>query len=133
MRQLHEDGKAGAQFGKLGGRPRKPTVSEAYAKVAEEQVENIRKALEDGLDPEVSGVKRRLETAEILRKEEEEARKREEREAERQERRGRDFLMDRLAQLLMSDGPAGDEFRARLAAQDVEAEDITDVKQLDAA
>lgn len=134
MKQLVEDGKMGPQFGKLGGRPRKPSVSEAYAEIAREQVPQIKRALRDALDPRKSTISQRLTAAEVLRREEEAQRKREEREAMREESKGgREQMLARLSELLMGDGAAADEFRDRLAhggAVDVEFEEVEDADEL---
>ena len=41
MRELHREGKAGAQFGHLGGRPRKKRASEVIAQKVAEEAEEI--------------------------------------------------------------------------------------------
>lgn len=73
MRQLQEDGKVGPQFGKLGGRPRKPRAAELIAENARKHADEVWKALYSGLD-EDNPVRVRQESAmNILRVEREEA------------------------------------------------------------
>lgn len=50
MRQLHAEGRAGAEFGKLGGRPRKKRASEVAAEKIAEQGEHIAQVLLDLID-----------------------------------------------------------------------------------
>jgi hypothetical protein len=47
MKALHAQGKAGAEFGKLGGRPKKPRASELVADKAREDAELFYKKLRD--------------------------------------------------------------------------------------
>jgi hypothetical protein len=50
-KQLHQEGRfGGAQFGKMGGRPRKKRASEIVAEAAEKNASKIIKAFEDALD-----------------------------------------------------------------------------------
>ena len=51
MKALHAEGKAGPQFGKLGGRPRKPRASELAAQEAEANSSQIVQVLKDAIDP----------------------------------------------------------------------------------
>jgi len=45
--QLKADGKIGGQFGKLGGRPRKPRASEKVAEAAQKDADNIIKVFRE--------------------------------------------------------------------------------------
>ena len=47
--QLKEDGKIGGQFGKLGGRPRKPRAMEKVAEAATKEAEDIIQVFKDGI------------------------------------------------------------------------------------
>lgn len=47
--QLKEDGKIGGQFGKLGGRPRKPRASEILAEEARKNTEEFIEVLKRGI------------------------------------------------------------------------------------
>lgn len=47
MRQLHAEGRAGAEFGKLGGRPKKPRMSEIVAEKAREDAEAFYQRLKE--------------------------------------------------------------------------------------
>lgn len=50
-KQMHAEGKLGGrEFGRLGGRPRKPRASEAVAHAAEQHADEIVKALRIGLN-----------------------------------------------------------------------------------
>lgn len=51
MKQLHAEGRAGAAFGKLGGRPKKPRASEKIAEAAEKHSTEILQVLKDAIDP----------------------------------------------------------------------------------
>lgn len=57
MAQLREDGRVGPQFGKLGGRPRKPRASEIIAEEARKQAQNMIKALNDALEDDSTRIR----------------------------------------------------------------------------
>lgn len=50
--QLLEDGRVGPQFGRLGGRPRKPRAAEAIAEHARKEADRIIQAYDQALDSE---------------------------------------------------------------------------------
>jgi hypothetical protein len=49
MAQLQAEGKMGPEYGRLGGRPRKPRASEIVAEEAREHADEIVQALKDAL------------------------------------------------------------------------------------
>jgi hypothetical protein len=65
MVQLKEDGRAGGQFGKLGGRPRKPRAAEELAEHARRRVDEIKRTFDDALEDE-QPMKIRLQAANDL-------------------------------------------------------------------
>lgn len=62
MQKLRDEGKIGPQFGKLGGRPRKPRATEMIAERARQHSEEIAQVFIDAIDPE-QPMKVRLEAA----------------------------------------------------------------------
>lgn len=69
MRQLHEDGKMGPQFGKLGGGRKRQheTAAKAVREMAAEEAEAIKKVFLDGID-EKQPISIRMHAAEKLLK-----------------------------------------------------------------
>lgn len=63
--QLRDDGKVGPQFGKLGGRPRKPRAAEVVAEHARKEADRIIGALDDALDEE-QPIRVRMEAAQAF-------------------------------------------------------------------
>lgn len=55
------EGKIGPQFGKLGGRPRKPRASEMVAEAARKDADKIIRVFQDGLDDD--SIKTRITAA----------------------------------------------------------------------
>lgn len=53
MKELHKQGKAGGQFGKLGGRPRKPRASELIAEEASRHRSEIAAVLREAIAPDM--------------------------------------------------------------------------------
>lgn len=62
--QLVEDGKIGPQFGRLGGRPRKPRAAEKVAEYARREADKIIGAYEEALDGDNTRLK--MEAANAL-------------------------------------------------------------------
>jgi hypothetical protein len=64
MAELKAEGRIGAEFGKLGGRPRKPRAAEAVAEHARQHADRIIDALDSGLDSENERI--RMEAAQAF-------------------------------------------------------------------
>lgn len=126
--ELLEDGKIGPEYGKLGGRPRKRRASEEIADMVPDELERIKAAFRDGLDPEKSGIERRIKTGKDLLAIEEKEELRKEREADRGRERSRDFMLQALVERLAGDTPAARELKRRLTQEEEEIIDAEEVQ-----
>jgi hypothetical protein len=61
--QLVEDGKIGPQFGKLGGRPRKPRAAEAMAEYAKQKTDEMKAAFDAALEQKDDNPRLAMEAA----------------------------------------------------------------------
>jgi hypothetical protein len=125
--QLKEDGKIGGQFGKLGGRPRKPRASEMVAEAARKEAENIIKQLKEGLADE--SAKTRLAYIQTwLGVEHEEAKLR--LQEERQEFDIGQASREELLSYMKSALKPGSALAAQIGVVDGTATDITEPREL---
>lgn len=125
--QLKEEGKIGPQFGKLGGRPRKPRVSEILAEEARKDADQMLKVLKDGIrsDSEKTALAY-LQTWVGLEHDEAKLRLAEEKQEFDIGQASRDELIKFLAASL-SEGPLADQIGQVI---DGTAEDIGDTGEL---
>ena len=109
MIELRKQGKVGPQFGKLGGRPKKPRASEKIAAEAEKHADEMLAVLKDGIAPGQSTSIRLRALEQWLRIEGEE-RKVEMEEEEHLAKMSRDELMEEFAQKINSNPMLKDMF-----------------------
>ena len=124
--QLKEDGKIGGQFGKLGGRPRKPRASEKVAEAAQKDADQIIKVFKDLVTSDSE--KTRLAAANswlAVEQEETKLRLQEERQEFDIGQASREELLN-FMKTALSSGTLADQ----LGVVDGSAEDITESRQL---
>jgi hypothetical protein len=125
--QLKEDGKIGGQFGKLGGRPRKPRASEKVAEAAQKDADNIIKVFRDLVKSDSD--KTRLAAANswlAIEQEETKLRLQEERQEFDIGKASREELLNYMKQVLTPGSPIA----SQLGVIDGEATDITEPREL---
>lgn len=66
MVQLTEDGKVGAAYGRLGGRPRNPRASEALAEHARKRISEMKRVIDNALESDNQRIA--MDAVEFLRK-----------------------------------------------------------------
>lgn len=120
-KQRVEAGKmGGAEFGKLGGRPRKKRASEVVAEEAQKQGEQIAKVFKDGIaDNGINSIPTRLKAAEAFLGVEQKEAKLQMEEDEHYNRMGKEELHDHLAAKLKENPLLADIFRKMLAGEDL--------------
>lgn len=101
MIKLREEGKVGPQFGKLGGRPKKPRATELLAQEAEKHKDELLAVLKDGIDPS-QNTSTRLRALEQWLNIERDERKTEMEEEEHDAKMSRDELMTEFSKRLNS-------------------------------
>lgn len=101
MQKLRKEGKVGPEYGKLGGRPKKPRASELLAQEAEKHKDELLSVLKDAIDPnQPIGVRQKaLDQWLAIEREE---RKMEMDEEEHYAKMDREELMDDIAKRLSS-------------------------------
>lgn len=128
--QLKAEGKIGGQYGKLGGRPRKPRATEIAAEEARNNAEDLIQVFKDGIDPE-NPMKIRLASANSwfgIEQEEAKLKIQEEKLDFDIEKANRDDLVEYLKNAL-TEGPLADQIQRQFDAEST-AEDITDAESV---
>lgn len=113
MKKLHAEGKAGGQFGKLGGRPRKKRASELIAEEAEKQRAEIAAVLKDAIDPN-QPMSTRMKGAKMFLDVEQNERRAEIEEEEHLAKMGKEELVSHFAKRLSENPIALQMFMDRL-------------------
>lgn len=101
MKKLHAEGKAGPQFGKMGGRPRKKRATEVIAEQAAEDAQKLLAVYQDGI-AEHQPISIRLKAAEAYRNIEQSEAKLGMEEEEHVRKMSKEELESHLAQKILS-------------------------------
>jgi hypothetical protein len=101
MKKLHAEGRAGPQFGKLGGRPRKKRASEVIAEAAADEAEKLLAVYRDAID-ENQPISIRLKGAEAWKNIEQSEAKLGMEEEDHVRKMSKDELEDHIASKILS-------------------------------
>lgn len=118
MKKRHKEGRAGASFGKLGGRPKKKRAAEVAAEVAADHGKEMAQVFLDAMAEENPN-SIRMKAAEGLYKIEEKEARLQMDEEEHLARLGRDDLLDALVDMFASNPMIAEMFRSAASAPPV--------------
>ena len=127
MKQRISEGKAGPNFGKLGGRPRKKRASEVVAEIASDKGKEIAQVFLDGIDEHMPQSLRQKAAEGLMKVEEKEARLQMD-EEEHIARMGREDLLDGLVEMFACNPMLHEMFRSAANNVPDEIEDVIEAE-----